>query len=110
MAEFFQCIPLISFDTSSLTSDYQSLNGTGFITSIRLLKMINNSTSDLTISYDGVNDNDIVPAGSAFILDLQANHETNSAYGMGAYGGRKGQIVYGKGSAGTGNFYIIGYV
>lgn len=110
MAEYFKCIPLTTFDASTLTSDYQSLNGDGFSSPIRLLKMINNSNVDFFISYDGLTDQDILPAGSAFVLDLQSNHETNSAYGMGTYSGRKGQIVYGKGTAGTGTLYIVGYV
>ena len=109
MAEFFQCIPMAVFDTADLTSDYQSLNTTGFSEAIKALKIYNASDTDITVSYDSQTDHDIFPATSTFILDIQANHEDNSAYGSGTLNGRKGQIIYGKGSVGTGNLYIVGY-
>jgi len=108
MSNNFNAIPLTTFDTSGLTGSYATLNGTGIEQPVKILKVINKSDTDITISYDGTTDQDIVSAGDAFIIDVQANNETG--------GGRrgylrlsKGQIIYGKGSAGTGNVYIIGY-
>lgn len=105
----FECITMATYDTSGLGASYAALNGTGFSDDIKILKIISESDAGVEISYDGSTDHDYVKAGSSFILDLQANHACNSSYGSGTKGGRKGQIIYGKGSAGTGNLYIIGY-
>jgi hypothetical protein len=109
MASFFQCIPRAVFNTASLTGSYQALNGSGFSHEIKMLKIYNAGNVGIDISYDGVNDHDYYPAGSTFILDLQTNHATESNSSCGELRGRQGQIIYGKGSAGAGNLYIIGY-
>jgi len=75
-----------------------------------MLKIYNASNVGITISYDnGVTDHDFIAPVSTFILDIQANHADNSAYGSGTLNGRTGQIIMGKGSAGTGNLYISAY-
>lgn len=105
-----QAITMATFDTSTLTGTYQSLNGTGFSEDIKVLKFYNASDVAITISYNnGVDDQDIMPSTSTQILDLQTNHADNSSNGSGTLYGRKGQLVMGKGSAGTGNFYVVGY-
>lgn len=109
MAEYFQCIPLTTFDTSTLTGSYQAINGTGFPDPVKMMKFYNGGTNGVTISYDGVTDHDYFPAGSTFIIDLQANHDTQSYSGGGQKVGKIGQIIYATGTAGTGSFYISGY-
>lgn len=107
---WFSTIPLASFNTASLSGTYQSLNGTGFSDSIKVLKIYNGSNVGVTVSYDGgATDGDYFPAGATQLLDLQANHSMNSSYGSGCLNGRKGQIILGKGSAGVGSFYVVGY-
>lgn len=111
----FQCIVRAVFNTATLTSSYAALNTTGFGAPIKILKIINLGTNGIDISYDGVTDHDYYPALATgtnpipLILNLQTNHADNSAYGSGTLNGRQGQIIYGKGTAGTGNLYIIGY-
>lgn len=107
--DYFTCIPMAVFDTAELTGTLAALNTTGFADNIKILKFYNGSTVGVTISYDGVTAHDYFPAGSTQITDLQANHSDNSSYGAGTKNGRKGQIIYGTGTAGVGNFYIIGY-
>ena len=107
--EFFTCIPMATFDTSGLTGTYASLNGTGFADDIKILKVFNASDVGVTISYDGSTDQDFFPPTSTLIIDLQTNHSAGGSTAAGKKNGRKGQIVSGKGSAGTGNLYIIGY-
>lgn len=98
------------FSSASMTGSYQSLNGTGFGDNIKMLKIYNGSTQGITISYDnGVTDHDFYPALSTFVFDIQANHADNSSYASGILNGRKNQIIMGKGTAGTGNLYIIGF-
>lgn len=105
----FQCIPRAVFNTASLNGSYAALNSTGFGDDIKILKIYNGGSLGIDISYDSVTDHDYFPAGATLIIDLQTNHADNSAYGAGTLNGRKGQIIYGKGTAGTGNLYIIGY-
>lgn len=107
---FFTAITMAVFDTSTLSGTYQSMNGTGFSNDIKVMKIYNGSNVGITVSYDnGGTDQDFFPAGATQILDLQTNHADNSSYSSGILNGRKGQLVMGKGSAGVGNFYIIGY-
>ena len=106
---FFRAIPMAVFDTSGLSGTYQPLNPDGFLYAIKTLKIYNGSNVGVTISYDGVTAEDYFPAGSTQIFDIQANHDTNSSYSSGEWKGRQGQILYGTGSSGSGNFYIIGY-
>ena len=105
----FQCITRADFNTSSLTGSYQVLNGSGFSDDIKILKIYNGGSVGIDISYNGITPHDYWPAGATLIIDLQANHADNSAYGSGTLGGRKGQKIYGLGTAGTGTLYIAGY-
>jgi len=105
----FQCITRAVFNTASLTGSYAALNSTGFTDDIKILKIYNAGTLGIDISYDGVTDHDFFPAGATIIIDFQTNHADNSSYSSGTLYGRKGQIIYGKGTAGAGNLYIIGF-
>lgn len=106
----FQAITMAVFNTASLTGTYASLNGSGFSDDIKVLKIYNGSNVGITVSYDnGEHDQDFFPAGATQILDLQTNHADNSSNGSGTLNGRKNQMLMGKGSAGVGSFYIIGY-
>lgn len=65
---------------STLDGAYHNL-GAAFDHPIRIVKITNISTADLTISYDaGTTDNEIVPAGSFLLLDLNANKDSNKDY------------------------------
>jgi len=105
-----QAITMAVYNTAGLAGTYAALNGSGFSDDIKVLKVYNGSNVGITVSYNGgITDQDFFPAGSTQILDLQTNHSDNSSYGSGTLYGRKGQIIMGKGSAGVGSFYIIGY-
>jgi len=60
--------PLLSFDTSILTTSYQSI-GTALPQPAFILKLLNTSSSNVLISIDGVNDIDVIPANSFFLYD-----------------------------------------
>jgi len=109
-SSFFTCITRAVFNTASINGTYQVLNGTGFSDDIKVLKIYNAGTMGVDISYDGgVTDHDFYPPGSTMILDLQSDHADTASYGAGTLYGRKGQLIFGKGTAGVGNLYIIGY-
>lgn len=114
----FQWVEMAVFDSSTLTNSYQAMNGasqyliftgSGFPDSIKSLKIYNGSNVGITVSFDGVVRHDYWPAGASIILDIQTNHANNSAYGSGTLNGAQGQIIYGKGTAGTGSVYISAY-
>lgn len=114
----FQAIEMAIYNTGSLTSSFAGINlaasyaiytGNGFQYDIKILVIKNTSNVGVTISYDGITQHDFIEAGGHLVLDLQTNHSTNSSYSSGTLNGRQGQIIFGKGTAGTGNIYITGY-
>ena len=97
------------FDISGLAAGFASLNGLGLPSAIRVVKIYNGSNRDVTVSYnDGVDDQDFFPAGATQILDVQANAQGKQGQD-GHWRMGNNQIIQGRGTAGTGNFYIIGY-
>jgi hypothetical protein len=116
----FQCIEMAVFDANSLSGTYQAMNGAaqqadtgsvGFQDDIKILKIYNDGSTGVTISFNGVVKHDYLPSKGTQIIDLQTNHKDWGTHGTGTLNGRKGQIVYGKGSSSTAglNIYITGY-
>lgn len=125
---YFDCIEMAIFDATTLDPNiYALLNGAaqqpglsniGFESDIKILKIYNDGSTGVTLSYGRRNsddsdylDQDYLPSKGTMIIDLQTNHADNSAYGAGTKYGRKGQLVYGKGTASSAglNIYISGY-
>jgi hypothetical protein len=96
---------LSSILSSTVTAFYAPLNGTGFSQAPFFIRIVNNSNSAITISYDSVNDHEFIPANSVFELPSQTNAQPNSLIALFP----KHTIVYIKGVAGTGNIYLSGY-
>lgn len=92
-----------TFNSASLTASYQVVSAGGFAYDLAIYKLYNGSTVDIDISYNGVDDNDILPAGGTLIVDVQANKEDDRAAWP------AGRELFVKGSAGTGNIYETGY-
>lgn len=105
----FQAIPAASFDLTTLTGSFQALNGTGFASPIKMLKIYNGSAVGVDISYDGVNKHDYWPPGGTLILDLQANHRSEGNTSAGILNGRQGQIIYGRTTSTATQLQIAGY-
>lgn len=89
---------LRSIDSATLTGSYQAL-GTPLAHAAYKLKLVNNSTSLVTISINGTSDIDVAPAGSFWLYDedVTQNHE----------GVPQGTQVFVKGSTGTGLIYLV---
>lgn len=93
----------VSRDASTFDNSFQTL-GTGLTSPAVLIKIINNSDTDIDISLNaGTDPHDFVPAGSFVLYDLRANH------------GRIDDFVFPTGTqfhirgaaAGTGDVYLI---
>ena len=96
---------MIAFDSASLTVDYQALNPGGLTAPCFLIRILNFSSNDIIISYDGVHDNDIIIADATLQLEFQ----TNSGLGSKAAYLAKGTVIYAKGEESSGDIYVIGY-
>ena len=96
---------LSSVLSSTVTSLYAPLNGTGFAQAPFFIRIINASSAAITISYNGVNDHEFIPANSVFELASQTNSQPNAQVALFP----KFTVVYIKGTAGTGNIYLSGY-
>ena len=116
----FQCIEMAVFDATTLGASYTAMNGAsqqadtgsvGFQDDIKILQMYNDGSTGVTISYDGVVKHAYLPSKGTLIVDLQTNHKDFGTHGTGTLYGRKGQIVYGKGTASSAglSIYIMGY-
>ena len=101
-----KAIPMTIFAGASLTNAYQA-GTTPLPNPCIIFKIVNNSSKDVTISYDGTTDHDYVPAGTVLLYNFQANSQPNNFVCSLA----ASTIIYVKAvaGAGTGSVYIIGY-
>lgn len=100
-------IPMTSIDSSTLSGSYQAINTGGTPQACTIFKIINNSTVDVTISFDPtlVAGGDFAPSKSFAIIDAQAAKQPENDLSTLA----QGTTVYVKGSAGVGSIYLVGY-
>lgn len=91
-----------SLDTASLSGSYL-LIGSALSFQGRIIKIVNASNVSVTISTDGVNDMDIIPAGSFSLYDAGTNRGNDSP----CLAFPKGTAFYAKGSVGTGSVYVV---
>ena len=93
---------LRSLSSASVSGTYTTV-GTPFTYPVRIVKIVNNSTTDVTVSDDGVNDKDYVPAGGFSLYDCGTNRgHSSSEMNIG-----EDTQIYVKGTAGTGNIYVV---
>lgn len=94
---------LRTFNSATFTGSYQAM-GVPLANSIRLVKWTNTANVNVTISWDGVNDHEILPAGSFVLLDVSSNREVANQFEI-----QNGLQFYVKGSAGIGSVYMSAY-
>jgi hypothetical protein len=92
---------LRSIDSATFTGAYQKL-GSALLHDPFLIKMVNSSTVAVTVSLDGVTDMDILPVGSFFLYDEQANSSREGGLRL-----PKGTQIWVKGAAGAGLVYLV---
>jgi hypothetical protein len=105
MANKVQAAALATIAGSSLTSSYAAINSSGLPEPCFLIRIVNTTSGAVTISYDGSTDNDIVPANGFIEIDAQTNAQPPAWFTLFA----KYQVVYVKGSSGSGNVYLSAY-
>lgn len=104
-----RCLTYDAIDATSVTGSFKPINAGGLLYPCFLLRLVNNSNIDVTISYDGVADNDILPAGKELNLPSQGNSQPNNFRALFA----TGTVIYasgdGSGMGVTGRIYVTGY-
>lgn len=99
-------VKMAIFASSGMGASYAAMTAVGGMPNgVFMLVFINNTSQDVTISLDGTNDAFYVPTMSEQVFDLQTNSSPNNWQCC----LQKGTVIYGKGTAGTGNFYISGW-
>lgn len=95
-----------SFNTTGLTGSYKVINSGGTSEACVLIRIINDSDTDVSISFDGSTDHDYLRTGET----LQLPFQSNAAPGSNTAKLRQGTQVWVKGGgAGTGLIYLAGY-
>ncbi len=95
--------PIRSINSASFTGSYQTV-GTPLTHGARIIKFTNLSGVTVTLSWDGVNDHEVMPANSFVLIDVSGARENSQFLEV-----QSGTQFYAKGSAGTGLFYISVY-
>lgn len=99
-------IPVQTVASGSITSSFVAA-GAAMPAPIRILKIFNTTNADIYISYDGVTQNDVLPAGVHMVLDITANKVTEDGNFL-----AQGTIIYLEyvsAAPTSGNVYISAY-
>lgn len=94
--------PLRSISATTFTGSFQALGGP-LLHKVGLIKFVNNTSVLVTVSWDGVNNHDVYPAGTYGVFDVTTNQGNE---GRGIYI-PVGIQFYVNASVGTGSFYMI---
>jgi len=99
-------IPLSSVNSAGFSGAYVLLSGAGGITKACIsLRIVNDSSIDVTVSFDGVNDHGFVPNGTEWNIDFQTNSQPqNNVCCLPQF-----TRVYVKAAAGAGFVYLSGF-
>jgi hypothetical protein len=95
-------IEMTSFDSSVMTAGYKVINADGLDEACCVLRITNDSTLDVTISFDGTKDHDYLCTGDVLQISAPPSLTDRANFA-------KGVKVYLKGAAGQGCIYLSGY-
>jgi hypothetical protein len=100
-----KAITRTSIAGSSLSSSFQAINSSGLDAACFQITLLNTTSGNIDVSYDGSTTHDIIPATGSITIAAQTNNQPSAYTALFA----KGQVVYVKGSSGTGSVYLSGY-
>jgi hypothetical protein len=95
--------PLRSINAATFVGTYLPLGGP-LLHPASIVKLVNNSTSTVTVSTDGVTAVDVAPAMSFFLYDETSNTPVGSVDGVFA---PQNTQYYVSGAVGTGLVYLV---
>lgn len=97
---------LTSIDSAAFDGTLQPINVAGLPEACFMIRIINNSSEDVIVSYNGGDGHDFVPHGQALQVESQMNSQPNNFVCKFP----KGTIVYVAGAeAGDGSVYLAAY-
>ena len=76
--DIFRALPSHLFDASTLTTSYQAVPNSALTYPAQLIRLVNDSTKAVWVSYDGVNDNTYLRSGSDTEIFGQQNRQPKS--------------------------------
>ena len=95
-------VPLTSILSTAVGDDYSAINPDGLPESCHIIRIINDGSLAVSVSYNGVTDHEYVPAGDSLLIYAMFVKE-RAAF-------RKGTVLYVKGTTGqSGRIYLSGY-
>lgn len=69
---------LRSVDSIDISADYEGV-GSPFENPVRILKVTNLTNGNVLISFNGIDDHDIVPANGAYVYDYGTNRSSTGS-------------------------------
>lgn len=103
VSDKIKAIPLISVNANTFDGAYH-LAGT-LPQPCSIIRFNNKTNRDITISFDGVTDNEYLMTGESLTIPAQLNAQPTNYRALFA----KGNTIYIKGVVGAGFVYISGY-
>ena len=101
-----QAVPQAEINSAGFNNAFQAINPNGGLPhGCFLIRIINDSTVDIDISYDGVVVHDFLKTKSEITYNFQSNSQPNNFIAN----MRGGQIVWVAGNAGVGEVKLTGY-
>lgn|SRR5574338_415207 len=97
-------IPYQTRAAASFNGAFQTL-GSPLTEACFLIRIVNDTDVDVSISYDGTTPHDYVRTNETATLSFQNNAQPNNYIANLP----KGTQVYVRGTAGNGNIYVVGY-
>lgn len=88
----------------AVTASYVAL-GTPIAHNVRILKFVNNTNADISVSFDGTTNNDFVPANSFCLYDFQTNAQSQFQFMTSL--NTQVSIKYTTAAPTSGSFYLV---
>lgn len=101
-------IELASFASSGMSASYQVIDASGIEKACYVLRIVNNSSQGITVSFDGATDHAFLGANTTSIYTQDFPAQNNAQPGSWVALWSRGTKVYVKGTAGTGTIYLSG--
>jgi S-methylmethionine-dependent homocysteine/selenocysteine methylase len=97
---------LTSVDTAGIAVDtWTAFSASGIEEDVSMIRLTNDSDTDVYISFNGADDHEYIPAGETIEVNFQANSSPPNYRSM----LKKGTVLSVQGVAGTGLVYLSGY-
>lgn len=103
--DIVKAFPMVVYNSAALAAGYTSMNPAGLPGACFWLQLLNDSSVDMTVSFDGITDHLFLPHGYEFpMFPMTGALPNNRVLLFPAH-----MQIYAKGVAGVGNVYITGF-